>query len=167
MDAEAKKTALRTIPYGLYVLAAETNDGRVTAATVNWVTQTSFEPPLIAVGVKKDSSGHDIIKQARSFALSVLGKGQQSAAFTFFKPVGREGDKIGGEVFRKGSTGAPVLSSAIAAIECELVATVEQGDHSLFVGRVVDAAVQAEISGRPDEATLALADLGEKTFYGG
>lgn len=166
MDAEAKKAALRTIPYGLYVLAAETQSG-VTAATVNWVTQTSFEPPLIAVGVKKDSAGHAIIKEAGVFSLSVLGKDQRASAFAFFKPVEREGDKIGGEVFRKGSTGSPILSSAIAAIECELVSTVEEGDHSLFVGRVVDAALHSEISGRPDDATLVLKDLGEKTFYGG
>lgn len=166
MDADAKKTALRAIPYGLYVLAAETPSG-VTAGTVNWVTQCSFEPPLVAVGVKKDSAGHAIIKEAGVFALSVLGKDQQGSAFAFFKPVEREGDKIGGEVFHKGSTGSPVLSSAVAAIECELVTTVEEGDHSLFVGRVVDAALQWEISGRPDDATLALKDLGEKTFYGG
>lgn len=37
----------------------------------------------------------------------------------------------------------------------------------VFVGEVVDAAVSAEISGRPDDATLLLKDLGEKTFYGG
>ncbi len=166
MDAGAKKTALRAIPYGLYVLAAETSSG-VTAATVNWVTQASFEPPLVAVGVKKDSAGHAIVKEAGVFALSVLGKGQQGQAFAFFKPAEREGDKIGGEVFRKGSTGAPILSSAVAAIECEVVTTVEEGDHSLFVGRVVDAALQSEISGRPDDATLTLKDLGEKTFYGG
>ncbi len=131
------------------------------------MTQCSFEPPLLAVGVKKDSAGHDIIKEAGVFALSVLGKSHQGQAFAFFKPVEREGDKIGGEVFRKGSTGAPVLSAAVAAIECELVSTVEEGDHSLFVGKVVDAAVQSEIEGRPDDATLALKDLGEKTFYGG
>jgi flavin reductase (DIM6/NTAB) family NADH-FMN oxidoreductase RutF len=167
MDADAKKTALRAIPYGLYVLAAEAPDGRVTAATVNWVTQASFEPPLVAVGVKADSSGHQIIKDTGAFALSVLGKGQQSQAFAFFKPVERDGDEIGGETFRKGVTGSPILSSAIAAVECSLVTTVEEGDHSIFVGRVVDASVQSEISGRPDDATLILKDLGEKTFYGG
>ncbi len=167
MDENAKKTALRAIPYGLYVLTAETQDGRVSAATVNWVTQSSFAPPLVAVGVKADSSAHSIIKETGVFALSVLGKGQQAAAFAFFKPAEREGDKIGGEVFHRGTTGAPILSSAIASIECELVTTVEEGDHSLFVGRVVDAAVSGEIEGRPDEATLVLKDLGEKTFYGG
>ncbi len=50
MEAEAKKTTLRMIPYGIYVLTAD-DGANVAAATVNWVTQTSFNPPLIAVGV--------------------------------------------------------------------------------------------------------------------
>ena len=61
MDEKAKKTALRMIPYGLYVLTGETAGGRVTASTVNWVTQASFEPPLVAVGVKVESNAHAIV----------------------------------------------------------------------------------------------------------
>ena len=83
MDSAAKKIALRMIPYGLYVLTSEAEDGRVGAATVNWVTQASFEPPLVVVGVKADSSVHGIIKEARTFALNVLGKGQESIAYSF------------------------------------------------------------------------------------
>lgn len=167
MDANAKKTALRMIPYGLYVLTGEGADGTVAAATVNWVTQASFQPPLVAVGVKVDSGAHAVIKSAGAFALNILGKGQQAAAFAFFKPVLREGDRINGEAVRRGSTGAPILASVPAYVECRLVGTVEMGDHSVFVGEVVDAGVAAEIAGRPDDATLWLRDLGEKTFYGG
>jgi len=167
MDADAKKTALRMIPYGLYVLAAESDDGRVTAATVNWVTQASFQPPLVVVGVKADSSGHGIIKDAGSFALSVLSKGQNDEAFAFFKPVERDGDRIGGQVFRKGSTGAPILASAPGFVECTLIDTIEKGDHSVFVGEVVEAGVSQAPAGRADAGTLRLEDLGEKTFYGG
>ncbi|HSP98457.1 MAG TPA: flavin reductase family protein [Candidatus Dormibacteraeota bacterium] len=167
MDANAKKTALRMIPYGLYVLTAEDGDGTVAAATVNWVTQASFQPPLVAVGVKADSGVHAVIKSAGAFALNVLGKGQQTAAFAFFKPTVRDGDRINGEAYRRGSTGAPILASVPAFVECRLASTVEMGDHSIFVGEVVDAGVAAEISGRPDDATLWLKDLGEKTFYGG
>ena len=76
MDENAKKTALRMIPYGLYVLTAEDSQGRMSGATVNWVTQTSFQPPLVALGVKKDSLIHDIIKESGKFALNVLGKNQ-------------------------------------------------------------------------------------------
>ena len=55
MDQDAKKTALRMIPYGIYVLTADDGKGNVAAATVNWVTQTAFAPPLVVVGVKTDS----------------------------------------------------------------------------------------------------------------
>ncbi|HEY3098717.1 MAG TPA: flavin reductase family protein, partial [Methylomirabilota bacterium] len=79
MDANAKKTALRMIPYGLYVLtAADKSGARVAAATVNWVTQVAFEPPLVVVGVKTDSHAHPLIKETKAFALNVLGKGQQA-----------------------------------------------------------------------------------------
>ncbi len=66
MDPNAKKTTLRMIPYGLYVLTAAHADGRVAAGTVNWVTQASFEPPLVAVGVKTDSHAHALIKDTKS-----------------------------------------------------------------------------------------------------
>ena len=153
------------IPYGLYVMTAEDKDGRISAATVNWVTQASFKPPLVAVGVKADSQIHDIIKTAGNFALNVLGKGQQGASYAFFKLAERDGQKISGEPFRAGSTGAPVLENIPAFVECRLVTTVDEGgDHSIFVREVVDAGVTQEPEGRADEATLLLKELCEKTF---
>ena len=168
MDNDQKKAALRMIPYGLYVMTTETSDGQISAATVNWVTQASFEPPLVAVGVKADSGGHSMIKESGTFALNVLGKGQNGLAFTFFKPAEREGQSISGEPFRAGeATGSPVLDNTPAYVECKLVDTVEKGDHSIFVGEVVGAGVNKAAHGRPDEATLWLLDLGENVFYGG
>ncbi len=167
MDNDAKKTALRMIPYGLYVLTGRTEDGRAAAATVNWVTQASFQPPLVVVGVKADSGAHSIIGEAGAFALNVLGKDQAATAYAFFKPVEPEGDTIGGERFTPGATGAPLIESCPAYVECKLVEVIERGDHSIFVGEVVGAGVRGAIEGRPDDATLALRDLGDKVFYGG
>ncbi len=166
MDQNMKKTALRMVPYGLYVLTAESRAGTA-AATVNWVTQASFAPPLVAVGVKADSQIHAVIKEADAFALNVLGKGQQAMAFTFFKPAERQGSTISGEPIRAGATGSPILTNAPAFVECRVVATVEKGDHSIFVGEVVEAGVAKSPEGRPDDATLWLRDLGDKVFYGG
>jgi flavin reductase (DIM6/NTAB) family NADH-FMN oxidoreductase RutF len=167
MDPNVKKTVLRMIPYGLYVLTAEGKDGAVAAATVNWVTQASFTPPLVAVGVKADSHAHALIKDAGAFALNVLGKGQQAMAYTFFKPAERQGQTISGEPYRNGATGAPILTNTPAFVECRLVATVEKGDHSVFVGEVVEAGLSRTPEGRADDATLWLKDLGDKVFYGG
>lgn len=166
MDDAAKKTALRMIPYGIYILTAKSGDN-IAAATVNWVTQTAFEPPLVAVGVKADSGAYGLIKETKSFALNMLGKGQQGVGFTFFKPAELDGDKISGEPFTAGENGAPILSNAIASVECKVTDIVEQGDHHIVVGQVTAANVAKQPDGRPDEAILEMKDLGDKVFYGG
>jgi flavin reductase (DIM6/NTAB) family NADH-FMN oxidoreductase RutF len=168
MDADAKKIALRMIPYGLYVLTALGKDGRMSAATVNWVTQTAFAPPLIAVGVKADSLTHALIEESGEFVLNVIAKGDNALAYAFFKPANVEGNKIGGEVFAAGSVvKAPVLDKAPAHLECRVVETVKKGDHTLFVAEVVEARVKTAPTGRADDAICWLKDLGEKVYYGG
>ena len=116
MDEDAKKTALRMIPYGMYVLTSKSQDGQeVSAATVNWLTQTSFAPPLVAVGVKGDSTAHAHITDTGVFAVNVIGKDQLDTAFTFFKSLEREGDSIGGQAFVAGpETGCALLANSPA-----------------------------------------------------
>ena len=110
IDEDAKKTALRMIPYGMYVLTSSSKDGQdVGAATVNWLTQTSLCPPLVAVGVKGDSGAHAQITDTGVFAVNVIGKDQLDLAFNFFKTHEREGDSIGGQAFVAGSAGFPCL----------------------------------------------------------
>lgn len=166
MDADAKKTALRMIPYGLYVLTAQAG-GQAAAATVNWVTQTSFNPPLVAVGVKADSGAYAVVKEAGAFALNMLGADQGGLAFAFFKPAKKEGDTIGGQPCKTGSTGAPVLASCPAHVECRVVEIVARGDHHIVIGEVVSAGVAKPPAGRADEAILHMRQLGPNVFYGG
>jgi flavin reductase (DIM6/NTAB) family NADH-FMN oxidoreductase RutF len=167
MNPDSRKTVLRMIPYGIYVLTADDGKGNVAAATVNWVTQTAFAPPLVVVGVKTDSGAYQTIKSARSFALNMLGKAQKSLAFTFFRPADVSDGKISGQAVRKGSTGAPILVDAPGAVECRVTAIVEQGDHHIVVGEVVDAHSSAPLTGRPDTNILEMKDLGDNVFYGG
>ena len=166
MDDAAKKTALRMIPYGIYILTARSGND-VAAATVNWVTQTSFEPPLVAVAIKSDSGAYALVKKTQTFALNMLGKGQAPVGFTFFKPAQLDGDKISGEPFRAGTNGAPILNNAIASVECKVTSIVEQGDHHIFVAQVTNANVVKQPEARADDAILWMKDLGEKVFYGG
>lgn len=167
MDANQKKTALRMIPYGLYVLTAQAKDGTTAAATVNWVTQASFEPPLVVVAVKADSQAHAVIGATQSFALNFLGKGQEGIAYAFFKTVECDGQQIGGQRYRVGTTGAPILEATPAYVECRVLQTVAKGDHTVVVGEVVEAGVGQEPEGRADDAVLWLKDLGPRVFYGG
>ena len=167
MNADAKKTALRMIPYGIYVLTADDGAGNVAAATVNWVTQSAFSPPLVVIGVKADSGAYAVVKQTRRFALNMLGKDGKGAAFTFFKPAKLEDGKLSGQAFHRGANGAPILESAIGAVECSVHTIVEHGDHHVVVAEVTEAHLPKPVAGRPDLAILAMSDLGESVFYGG
>jgi flavin reductase (DIM6/NTAB) family NADH-FMN oxidoreductase RutF len=167
MNPDHKKTVLRMIPYGIYVLTADDGKGNISAATVNWVTQTAFAPPLLVVGVKTDSGTYQTVKTAQTFALNMLGKDQKSLAFTFFRPADVSDGKLSGQSFRKGTTGAPILIDALGAVECRVVSIVEQGDHHIVVGEVIDVHLSKPPIGRPDSAILEMKDLGENVFYGG
>jgi len=146
LDEAAKKTALRMIPYGMFVLTSRSADGKsVSAATVNWITQASFAPPLVAVGVKADSTSYGHIKASGVFAVNVIGKEQKDLAFTFFKTHERQGDSIGGQAFEQGrETGCPLLAVSPAWWECRVVGEVAKGDHTLFLGQVVEAGVRRQ-----------------------
>jgi flavin reductase (DIM6/NTAB) family NADH-FMN oxidoreductase RutF len=167
VNADAKKAVLRMIPYGIYILTAEDAKGNIAAATVNWVTQSAFAPPLVVAGVKADSGTYKTVKAAGTFALNMLGKDQKNLAFTFFRPVDVSDGKLSGQPFRKGETGAPNLVDAPGAIECRVTAVVEQGDHHIVVGEVVEAHLNKPFAGRPDAAILEMKDLGDNVLYGG
>jgi flavin reductase (DIM6/NTAB) family NADH-FMN oxidoreductase RutF len=158
MDEQAKKKALRMIPYGLFLLTAK-NGEDVSCATVNWLTQTSFKPPLVAVAIKKDSHPYETVKAAGHFAINVLGASQKDVAVEFFGTVKPEGNKLGSVTFRPGATGAPIIDQTPAYWECKVVQVIEQGDHHIFLGEVVEAGINH------DENPLLLKDTGFN--YGG
>ena len=167
MDADAKKTTLRMIPYGIYILTADDGKGNVGAATVNWVTQASFAPPLVVVGVKADSGAHTVVKGTGKFTLNMLGKDQKGLAFAFFKPAKVENGLLSGQKFHVGANGAPILDAAIGAVECVVKEVLELGDHSVVVGEVTEAHLMKAPEGRADAAILEMKDLGDNVYYGG
>lgn len=167
MDADAKRTSLRMIPYGLYVLTAAVEAEKAAAAAVTWVTQASFEPPLVVACVRVDSFVHDVVEEAGAFALNVLAKDQEEIAVQFFKPNEPEGMTIGGYSFQFGEAGCPLLDDAPAYIECKVAGALKEGDHTVFLGEVVGAGVRRAPDERPDAATLKPSDLRGDIFYGG
>jgi len=158
MNLEAKKSVLRMFQYGLLVVTARHGDDAV-ASTVTWAMQCSFDPPLVAVAVKRGTRTFDVVSAAGAFAINVIGAGQQEIASMFFKHVGIEGDKIGGLPFTSGVTGAPLLSGLPGYVECKVVEWVDRGDHPVFIAEVVEAGVHNNL------LPLALRDAGWS--YGG
>ncbi|GAC1445626.1 MAG: flavin reductase family protein [Chloroflexota bacterium] len=143
LDPVARKSVLRTFTYGLYVLGVAHGEDR-NLATVNWVTQVSFDPPLLVVSVEEDSHSIELIRETGVFALSVLSQDQREQAGALGKRWKLRPTKIEGVEYHLGTTGCPILDAALGAIECRVTSSVSAGDSTVFVAEVVGAEVLRE-----------------------
>ncbi len=153
MDAALRKRVLRLMTYGLYVVTAAAG-GDLAAGTVTWLSQASFEPPLVMAGIRRDGRVHEVVNRSRAFAVHVLAATQQHVASAFFRPSVVDGGRLNGYAFERGpSTGAPLLLDLPAWFEARVTDTVSRGDHTVFVAEVVGAGLRD-----PGAAPLALGD---------
>lgn len=151
---------LRQMPYGLYVVGVRgKSNGDMNAMVASWVTQCSFDPPLIMVAVHKPSRTYDLVKAGKVFSLNLLDKKDRRIVRLIERPTRSAGDKLGKVGHAEEDTGAPILRHAFAYAECKVRAIYEPGDHALVVGEVVHAAL------RERGESLTCADL--KWHYGG
>jgi len=150
------------MPSGLYVLGTRSGDRR-NLMTLNWATQVSTQPKLVAVSVESTALSADLIREGACFAISILHRSDRSLVRRFVKPVADDDDgvTIAGFDVAAGGSGAPVLVQAAAWLDCRLHLTVPLGSHCLFIGEVVDCG--GETAGSPE--LLRMEDT--RMSYGG
>lgn len=116
------------------------SEERYGAATVTWVSQVSFKPPLIMAAVRRESNVFKCLSVSRTAVLHIVGNGQQDIARTFFYPTRAEPGTINGEPFAQGRTTAPVLANLPAHVECRVERILDaEGDHAMVILGVVEA----------------------------
>lgn len=158
MDRDTRKTVLRKIPYGLYVIGVKRGN-EVNAFTGSWLSQASMNPPMVMLGVEKKSTSLSMIREEKVFSVNFLLKGQKPLAEHFVKPAHRVGNKFGDVPFTLGRTGTPILDSAPYYVECEVREIAEGGDHAVVIGEVVEVVL------RQDADPLVMSDT--PWHYGG
>jgi flavin reductase (DIM6/NTAB) family NADH-FMN oxidoreductase RutF len=141
MDAQAANQTLRKLTYGLYIVTAADGD-KVAGGAVGWLSQASFNPPLIMAAIQRESGLGKLVAKSGAFAVHVLASGQDAAARAFFRPSEVQGQRLNGYPFRfSDETGAPILHDLPAWIEARVVESIERGDHTVYVAEVVSAGV--------------------------
>jgi flavin reductase (DIM6/NTAB) family NADH-FMN oxidoreductase RutF len=142
MDQQAKKSVLRAITYGLYAVSAE-HDGERGIFTANWLSQASFEPPLVMVSVERDSSTLPLIRAGGLFVVSPLLEGQKDLAGVLGRPKARAGDKFAtlDLAVVETASGQPALADAVGYLVCRVDSETPAGDSVVLIGEVIEAAV--------------------------
>jgi flavin reductase (DIM6/NTAB) family NADH-FMN oxidoreductase RutF len=134
---------LWSLPSGLYIVGSRAGDRR-NGMTLNWATQLAFEPKLLGIAVEKAALTHELIAEGRVFTLNTIDREDRAIVRKFTKPVEVDigASTMNGFSYREGATGAPILVGAVAWLECEVREHIETGNHTLFIGEVVDCGFQ-------------------------
>jgi flavin reductase (DIM6/NTAB) family NADH-FMN oxidoreductase RutF len=140
MANEHIKDVLRRLPYGLYSITSRKDD-EINAMVLNWFSQVSFDPQLVAIAVQKTSYSYKLISQGKVFIVNVFNKEDVGAIKPFIKGHSKSPDKMKDAMFTEGSvTACPILVGAAAYLECKVTVIHDVGgDHNIIVGEVVGA----------------------------
>ncbi|MFB2646651.1 diflavin flavoprotein [Raphidiopsis sp. BLCC-F218] len=133
--------ALGRISGGLYIITAKKGDIS-SAMLASWVSQASFKPLGFSIAVAKDRAIESLMQVGDRFVLNVLEEGNYQALMKhFLKRFAPGADRFEGVKTQPAENGAPILSDALAYMECEVVSRMDCGDHwavysTVYAGRV-------------------------------
>jgi len=134
-----RRRVLWAMPSGLYVIGSRFGERR-NLMTANWAMQVSFEPKLVAVSVDKTAVTHELIEGGGAFTVSIVDREDRAIVRRFTKPAELDAtaQTLNDFEYREGSTGVPILTQAVAFLDCRVQQAVDCGGHTLFIGEVVD-----------------------------
>jgi flavin reductase (DIM6/NTAB) family NADH-FMN oxidoreductase RutF len=131
------KRSLGQMIKGVEVVGAR-HDGVSRAYTSHWVTQVSFEEPIVMASVSPKHDTYPLIVAAGQFSVSILG-GDQVAEGQYFSYPGRKFRYLAEEMITDmPGSGLPVVPNAIAWLRCEVFQQMTMFDHELFFARVAE-----------------------------
>jgi len=139
MDPNKKQAALRMISNGLYILTSRSGK-KFGGATVSWLSQASFKPPLIMAAIRPTSSLFECLAESRAVAVHILGAHQEGIARKFLSTTRMADELLNGEPFVEGVTSSPILRNISSYLECRVRKIIEEGgDHAVVLMEVVHA----------------------------
>lgn len=133
----------RKVSNGVFIITTKCDD-RINGMTAAWVTRVSFKPPLVSISIGKARFSHNLIKKGGVFAVNILKEGQIDIGKHFGFQSGREVDKFATIPYYTKATGSPILKDIAGWLDCKVVGSCDAGDHTIFLGEVVDAWVDMD-----------------------
>jgi flavin reductase (DIM6/NTAB) family NADH-FMN oxidoreductase RutF len=140
IDANLEK-ALGRISNGLYIITSKKGDVQ-DGMLATWVAQASLQPLGFTVAVAKDRAIDNLMQEGEKFVLNVLEEGNyQELKKHFLKRLLPGADRFAGVKTQTAKNGCPILTDALAYIECEVVTSMECSDHWILYCSAQDGRV--------------------------
>jgi flavin reductase (DIM6/NTAB) family NADH-FMN oxidoreductase RutF len=135
--------AIEKITNGVAVVTSRSGD-KINGLSVAWMSQVSTNPPLVMVAIGETKYTHELIEKSKAFAINILSDKQKNNAKHFGLQTGRKVNKLSSIEYELRKTGSPILKECIAYLDCKVHKSIVVGDHTIFVGEIVDADVKTQ-----------------------
>jgi flavin reductase (DIM6/NTAB) family NADH-FMN oxidoreductase RutF len=136
MSPEDFRKTLAKFASGVTVVTSTDSAGRIFGITVSAFCSVSLEPPLVMVSIEKGTGTHNALGESGLFNVHVLAEGQEEVSNRF---AAKSEDKYEGFEFGRDERGVPVIGESLATIKCTKFSEAEGGDHTIFIGEVLDS----------------------------
>ena len=135
LDSDLDK-AIGRLSGGLYIITATKGDLN-SAMLASWVSQASFEPPGLTIAVAKDRAIESLMQVGDRFVLNILEEGKYQPLMKHFLKRFKPGaDRFAGVKTQTAANGSPILTDALAYLECEVSSRMECNDHWIVYSKV-------------------------------
>ncbi len=146
ITAEDYKDVLRHFPAGVTIVTIKAGE-ETHGLTVSAFASISPSPPLIMVAIDQRNYGHQMMERSNAcFAVNILHSEQEALSNRF---AWQNEDRFGAGEWGTATTGAPILETAIAWLDCTIYSRHNTGTHTIYIGEVQESKVI-----RPDEKAL-------------
>lgn len=143
LDQDLDK-ALGRLSGGLYIITARKNN-LSSAMLASWVAQASFEPLGVSIAVAKDRAIESLMQVGDTFVLNILEEGNYSHLMRhFLKRFAPGQDRFEGINIQPAQNGSPILTDALAYLECQVMSRMDAGDHWVVYSRIETGRVSKE-----------------------
>lgn len=137
IDAARYRQIIGHFPTGVTVITTA-HEGWLHGMTANAITSVSLNPLLLLVCVDKTAHAHGQIEKAGTFAVNILSEDQEEISRLFAATAEPERNSMRGASYHFGPNGCPLLDDALAYFECRVADRAQGGDHTVFIGQVLD-----------------------------
>jgi flavin reductase (DIM6/NTAB) family NADH-FMN oxidoreductase RutF len=121
---------------GVTVITTISKEGTPYGLTANAFMSVSLEPPLLLISVDKKAESYPYFEESGVFTVNILREDQEALSRKF---AVSGGNKFEGVAYHRGANNVPILEDTLAHIECRLYAKYDGGDHTLYLGEVLEA----------------------------
>lgn len=134
IDPRALRDVLGCYATGVAVVTGIGDEGKPVGMTINSFSALSLDPPLILWSIGLETPSRSAFDSHAGFAINMMCAASKDLSLHFAKP---SEDKFAGIDWTAGHHGVPVLTGALATLECEVEDKIISGDHQIYIGRVL------------------------------